>query len=97
MKLIQIMAGLNSKRFDYASPMSRDTFHPCHYARSMKANLLDDGIGGTLVSPAFDDVNQNRKRVNPCTRIERNCIKTDKCPVHVFTPSALRRDEKDRS
>jgi hypothetical protein len=56
MKLIQIMAGLTSKRVDYESPMSRDTFHPCHYARSMKANLLDDGIGGTLVSPAFDDV-----------------------------------------
>ena len=28
-------------------------FHPCHYARSIEANLLDDGIGGTLVSPAF--------------------------------------------
>ena len=56
MKLIQVMASLTSKKVDYASRMSRDTFRPCHYARSMKANLLDDGIGGTLVSAAFDDV-----------------------------------------
>ena len=30
-----------------------ETFHACHYARSMKANLLDNGVGYTLVSPAF--------------------------------------------
>ena len=33
--------------------MSRDTFHACYYARSMKANLLDDGIGDTLVSASM--------------------------------------------
>jgi hypothetical protein len=43
------MASLTCKKVDYASPMSRDMFHACHYARSMKANLLDDGIGDTLV------------------------------------------------
>ena len=53
---IQIIASLTSKKVDCASPMSRDAFHPCRYARSMKANLLDDGIGDTLASPAFDDV-----------------------------------------
>jgi hypothetical protein len=41
----------------------------------MKANLLDDGVGDTLVSPAFDDVRliSRGKRVNlrtrmPCSR-----------------------------
>jgi hypothetical protein len=36
--------------------MNRDTIHRCHYARSSKENLLDDGVGYTLVSEAFDDV-----------------------------------------
>jgi hypothetical protein len=67
-----IMASLNSKKVDYASPTSRDTFRPCHYSRSMKANPLDDGIGDTLVSPAFDDVTliSHGKRVNLRTRIK---------------------------
>ena len=53
-------------------PMSRDTSYPCHYARSMKANLLDDGIGDTLVSQAFDDVTliSHGKRMNLGTRIK---------------------------
>jgi hypothetical protein len=65
------MAGLTGKKVDYASPMSRDTFHLCYYATSMKANLLDDGIGDTLVSLAFDDVTliSHGKRVNLRTRI----------------------------
>jgi hypothetical protein len=66
------MASLTSKKVDYAFPMSRDTFHPYYYARSMKVNLLDDGVGHTLVSPAFDDVTliSHGKRVNLGIRIE---------------------------
>jgi hypothetical protein len=44
------------KKVDSASSMSRDTFHLCHYATNMKADPLDDGMGNTLVSRAFDDV-----------------------------------------
>jgi hypothetical protein len=39
--------------------MSRDIPHPCHYARSTKANLLDDGVGDTLVLPTHTDQGLN--------------------------------------
>jgi hypothetical protein len=39
----------------------------------MKANLLDDGVGDTLVLPAFDDVTfiSHGKRVNLRARIKK--------------------------
>ena len=54
--------------------MSRDTFHRCHYARKMKANPLDDGIGDTMVSSAFDDITfiSHGKRVNLRTQIKES-------------------------
>jgi hypothetical protein len=48
--------GPNLKRVDYAPPVRSGLLRPCHYARSMQAMLLDDGVGDTLVSLPFDDV-----------------------------------------
>jgi hypothetical protein len=53
-------------------PTSRDTFHLCYYARSEKANLLDNGIDDTLVLSALDNVTliSHGKRVNLRTRFK---------------------------
>jgi hypothetical protein len=54
------------------------TFHPCHYARSVKTNLLDDGVGDTLVLPEFDDVKfvSHGKRVNLRAGIKKVNLKS---------------------
>ena len=49
----------------------------------MKANLLDDGIGDTLVSPAFDDVTliSHGKRVKRSLRPKATLPRTNHEPI----------------
>src|SRR5579859_7995703 len=55
-----------------------EILRPCHYARSMKANLLDDGVGDTLVLPSHTDEELN--------------LETSAVPVGLFDVSGRTQD-----
>ena len=62
------------------APSCRDTFHACYYARSKKPNLLDVGIGDTLVyqrSMTFADLSDVRPMIETCPLEELPRIRTN--------------------
>jgi hypothetical protein len=62
------------------APSCRDPFHACYYARSKKPNLLDDGIGDTLVyrrSMMFADLSPVRPMIETSPLEELTKLRTN--------------------